>query len=268
MHAPYIFDIARGSCVDGPGIRTTVFLKVCPLKCIWCHNPESNSVLPELNWSAGKCAYCNECLENCPSSAITSIVNHEVDPEKCILCGECVSNCNYNVIQKIGKNYSPDQLVELLLRDKAYYETSGGGITFSGGEPLMHMSYLEKVCSQLKENLIHLAVQTSGYFNYRLFKEKIQPFVDLIYFDIKIMDRQKHFDYTGKFNDIILENLDHLLIEKRQKIIVRTPLVPGITDTQANLKAIKSHLLNLHIDGYELLAYNPSANNKNLNYSN
>ena len=163
--------------------------------------------------------------------------------------------------------YDSDQLVKILLRDKVYYETSDGGVTFSGGEPAMHISYLRKVCSRLKEHQIHIALQTCGYFNYHQFKEELMPFIDLIYFDIKIMDRQKHFKFTGKYNDIILDNLDFLQSEKKQKIIVRTPLIPSVTDTQANLTAIKAHLNKLHIEGHELLPYNASADKKNLMYS-
>lgn len=259
MKAPYIFDIARGSCVDGAGIRTTVFLKGCPLKCVWCHNPESYSFHPELSWNAGNCSLCNQCVENCNSDAISNMLIHKIDVEKCTVCGSCVTNCNYNAIRKVGEYYPPDQLIEILLRDRVYYETSGGGVTFSGGEPLMHLAYLERVCTSLKERYINVAIQTCGYFNYTRFVETIQPFVDVIYFDLKIMDRQKHFEFTGKYNDIILENLHRLQSEKKQKIIVRTPLIPSITNTSENISAIKSHLINLKIDRYELLNYNPSG---------
>ncbi len=262
MKGPFIFDIGRGSCVDGPGIRTTVFLKACPLKCVWCHNPESYSFHPELSWSVHKCSLCNQCVENCPSDAISNVINHDIDTEKCTVCGLCVNNCNYNAIRKVGEYYHPDQLLEILLRDKEYFETSGGGVTFSGGEPLMHMAYLEQVCSRLKEHHIHVAIQTCGYFNYPQFEKTIRPYVDLIYFDLKIMDPQKHYKFTGKYNDIILENLQHLQSKKKQKLIVRTPLIPSITDTQTNLAAIRSHLKNLRIDGYELLPYNAPRNEK------
>ena len=256
---PYIFDIARGSFVDGPGIRTTVFLKGCPLKCVWCHNPESYSFRPEISWSAASCKLCQQCAKNCPSDAISNIMDHSIDPEKCTACGLCDENCNYNAVRKLGRYYNPNQLVELLMRDKEYYETSGGGVTFSGGEPLMHIPYLEKVCSRLKENQINVSVQTSGYFNFDLFRETLQSYVDIVYFDLKIMDRKMHYEYTGKFNDLILKNLNKLQSINKHKIIIRTPLIPLITDTLENLAAIKSHISNLKIDGYELLRYNPSG---------
>ena len=180
MKNPFIFDIARGSFVDGPGIRTTVFFKGCPLRCVWCHNPESYSFHPEISWSGTNCKLCNQCAKFCPSNAILNVKNHTIDIEKCSACGLCADNCNYNAIRKVGKYYNPDQLVEILLRDKEYYETSGGGVTFSGGEPFMHLQYLEKVCSRLKEHQINIALQTCGYFNYHQFKNTLQPYIDIL----------------------------------------------------------------------------------------
>ena len=257
MSTPFIFDIARGSFVDGPGIRTVVFLKGCPLNCTWCHNPESISYHPEISWSAKKCNLCNQCIEICHSNAVLDINNHTIDKSRCIVCGICVENCNFNAIRKVGKYYDPDQLTNILLRDKEYYNTSGGGVTFSGGEPLSNILYLEEVCSKLKEHNVNIAVQTCGLFDYRHFKKTLQAYIDIIYFDLKILDRQEHYKYTSRFNDKILENLYNLQSEKKQKIIVRTPLIPLITDTQKNLSSIKSYIKNLNIDGYELLEYNP-----------
>lgn len=272
---PLIFDIARGSFVDGPGIRTTVFLKGCPLRCTWCHNPESQINKAEIAWYADTCIKCNSCIRSCPENAISynseslhpslfgkgpgvRLFNHE----RCTNCGKCVDVCNFNALKQIGTEYSPEELVEILLRDKAFYDSSGGGITFSGGEPLMHLPYLGMVCKELKKHHINIAMQTSGFFNYDLFERILKPFIDIIYFDIKILNRQKHFFYTGQYNDLILENLYKLQLKKRQILIVRTPLVPEITATHENLEAIKSLIKNLNIDGYEMLTYNPSGLNK------
>jgi len=259
---PLIFDIARGSFVDGPGIRTTVFFKGCPLRCAWCHNPESQIAKAEIAWYADACANCDSCLKVCPENAISETYSNRIDRERCTNCGKCVDACNFNALKQVGTAYPPEKLVEILLRDKVFYDSSGGGVTFSGGEPLMHLPYLEKVCKELKKQSINLAVQTCGFFDYELFERTLQPFIDIIYFDLKIRDRQKHHLHTGKYNDLILENLYKLQIKKRQTLIVRTPLVPEITATKENLQAIKLLIKNLNIDGYEMLTYNPSGLNK------
>lgn len=272
---PLIFDIARGSFVDGPGIRTTVFFKGCPLRCAWCHNPESQINSAEIAWYEDACVKCNACIRSCPENAI-SFNSESLHPspfgegpevrlfnrERCTNCGNCVGACSFNALKQIGTAYPPEELIEILLRDKAFYDSSGGGITFSGGEPLMHLPYLEKVCKELKKQPINLAVQTSGFFNYDLFERTLKPFIDIIYFDIKILNRQKHFFYTGQYNDLILENLYKLQLKKQQTLIVRTPLVPEITATHENLEAIKLLIKNLNIDGYEMLTYNPSGSDK------
>ncbi|MDP2335888.1 MAG: glycyl-radical enzyme activating protein [Bacteroidota bacterium] len=272
---PLIFDLVRGSFVDGPGIRTTVFFKGCPLRCVWCHNPESQIHRTEIAWYADKCVKCNTCIRSCPENAI-SYNSESLHPslfgegpgvrlfnrEKCTGCGKCVEACSFNALKQIGTVYSPEKLIEILLRDKAFYESSGGGITFSGGEPLVHIPYLEKVCRELKKQSINIAVQTSGFFNYKLFEQLLKPYIDIIYFDLKVMNRKKHYFYTGQYNDLILENLYKLQSEKRQTLIVRTPMVPEITATEENTEAIKLYLKRLHIDGYEMLAYNPSGINK------
>lgn len=272
---PLIFDIARGSFVDGPGIRTTVFFKGCPLRCAWCHNPESQIKSAEIAWYADACENCNSCIKSCPENAIS--YNSETlhsslfgegpgvrlfDRDRCTNCGKCVDACNFNALKLIGTEYSPEELVEILLRDKAFYDSSGGGVTFSGGEPLVHLHYLEIVCRELKKQSINLAVQTCGFFDYGLFEQTLKPFIDIIYFDLKISDRQKHHFYTGRYNDLILENLFRLQLKKQQTLIVRTPLVPEITATKENLEAIKLLIKNLNIDGYEMLTYNPSGSNK------
>jgi len=261
---PLIFDIARGSFVDGPGIRTTVFFKGCPLRCAWCHNPESQMISAEIAWYADACVKCNSCIKSCPENAISNTSSSRINRERCTNCGKCVDACNFNALNQIGTEYLPEELVEILLRDKVFYDSSGGGVTFSGGEPLMHLRYLEMVCKELKKQQINIAVQTCGFFDYELFERTLKPFTDIIYFDIKILNREKHRSYTGQYNDLILENLFKFQLEKSQILIVRTPLVPEITATHENLQAIEILIKNLNIDGYEMLTYNPSGINKRM----
>ena len=257
MESSLVFDIARGSFVDGPGIRSVVFLKGCPLRCKWCHNPESHLPFAEIQRDDKSCIMCKECMMICENNAISFDDEFKLDSEKCDCCGLCVEACNTNSIKQLGKYYSPQKLFEILIKDKNLYANSGGGITFSGGEPLMHIEYLANICKLLKRERVNIAVQTCGFFNFENFARHIQKFIDIIYFDIKLIDSKKHKAFTFQSNGLILQNLKLLLNPKMQKIIVRTPLIPGKTDTESNLRDIREHIKFMDIDAYETLNYNP-----------
>jgi pyruvate formate lyase activating enzyme len=211
---PLIFDMCRGSFVDGPGIRSVVFFRGCPLRCPWCHNPEA--------WTDG----------GHPGSA-----------------------------QEI--RYSPRALAHMLLRDKAYFIASGGGVTFSGGEPLMHIAYLREVCLLLKERGVHIAIETSGFFDCSLFTERLGEYVDLLLFDLKIADPMEHFRAIGAPNDGILANLRHLA-RAGTKITVTIPLIPGFTLFEKNLAALASVMAESGLMDYRLMPYNPSGIDKQI----
>lgn len=224
---PLIFDIARGSVVDGPGIRTVVFLKGCPLRCVWCQNPESQEPGPEIMFY----------------------------PEYCLKCGNCEKGCDFLARRIVGKYYDPPELGKLLLRDRSFYETSNGGVTFSGGEPLLFINYIRAVAEILKREKIHLAVETCGYFDYRQFEREILPFVDFIFFDIKIIDPVKHQKYTGKSNELIFDNFEKLLTSG-VKLVPRVPLVPDYTDTEENREQIEQFFRRFQVGNYYFLPYN------------
>jgi pyruvate formate lyase activating enzyme len=233
MKMPLVFDIARGSYEDGPGIRTVVFFKGCPLKCVWCQNPESQRAEAEELFYA----------------------------ERCIKCGRCADGCHSLARRKAGDFYEPGKLARLILRDKIFYETSSGGVTFSGGEPLMYIDYILQVSKRLKEDKIHIAVETSGYFDFEKLEKGLLPLIDLFLFDIKILDPVKHLEFTGKDNRRILRNLEKLL-KNGSTVMPRIPLVPGYTATKENLSGIAELLKNHELTEYELLTYNPSGLDK------
>ena len=235
MKIPYIFDIVKASFADGPGMRTVVFLKGCPLSCLWCQNPESRSPEREVFFS----------------------------PEKCIQCGNCKQgkDCFTRARQVIGKRYNADELVRIILQDKAYYLSSSGGVTFSGGEPSLFMDYLHEVFLLLKKVDIHITFQTCGYFHYHEFAEKLLPFINLIHFDIKLMDAIQHIKYTGVSNERILQNFRRLT-GNNIPVIPRVTLVPEITATKKNLTSIAEFLGQSGIDTCEFLMYNPSGIDK------
>ena len=184
---PLIVDVKRGSLEDGPGIRTVVFFKGCALRYVFCHNPEAQESAPELAFVRERCLECGACARACPLGAIDLGSAARVDRVKCDLCGLCVEACPAGALRMIGRFWPADELVELLLRDAAFYRHSKGGVTFSGGECTMFPGYLEVVLQRLKERQVHVVLETSGWFDYDIFAEKILPYVDLVLFDVKLV---------------------------------------------------------------------------------
>ena len=259
---PLIFDIVRGSFVDGPGLRTAIFLKGCPLRCEWCHNPESHDLSREIIYHLSRCTRCGRCQEVCGAGAIDIKAGQIIDRSLCVKCGECCETCDSLALEAAGRYYSPDELREIILRDQEFYESSGGGVTFTGGEPLMHIKYLEDVMDRLKKAGVHIAIETCGYFDYRHFQKKILPLVDLILFDLKIIDPVLHKRFTKKNNELILDNFRRLQQEKKAAVIPRMPLVPGYTTAEKNITSLAEFLADNHFDCCEFLPYNPSGNGK------
>ncbi|HWQ71140.1 MAG TPA: glycyl-radical enzyme activating protein [Desulfitobacteriaceae bacterium] len=260
-NSPLIFDIRRGSFDNGPGIRTTVFFKGCPLRCVWCHNPESMESCRELAFYPEHCLKCGECFKVCPSQAITLEGNLRINRTKCNLCADCAKICPAGALKVVGQYYPVNKLLELLLRDKVFYQVSGGGVTFSGGEPLLFINYLSEIIQALKQEKIHTAIQTAGYFSFPEFAAKILPYLDLVMFDLKIYDSAKHKYYTGYGNKVILDNFTRLPAGK-VSVIPRVPLIPNITAVPENLIRIAEFLRKHSCRNYSLLPFNPGGISK------
>ena len=244
-----IFDIERNSFVDGPGIRTTVFFKGCNLKCAWCHNPESRDFKPQMMFYKDKCKDCGKCKEICPT------------PDRCTLCGKCTIYCPVDARKVCGREYTVDEVFAEVIKDKAYYDNSGGGVTFSGGECMLQIDFLLEILKKCKENGIHTAVDTAGHIPFQSF-EKILPYTDLFLYDIKILDIQKHKKYTGVGNELILENLKKLFNSKA-KIWIRIPIISDINDSVEEMQKIKDFLdENGKPEKIELLPYHAMGENK------
>lgn len=259
---PLVFDVRRLALDDGPGIRTTVFLKGCPLSCVWCHNPESISPRAEIVFHPTLCIRCGVCEEICPEGAARMESPGRILREKCVACGACTEQCPSTALRIAGKYYPVDELVEELMKDRIFYETSHGGVTFSGGEPTLHMDYLSTVTRELKKYDIHIAMQTSGMFDLKEFRKKLLPRIDLIYYDFKFYDSEKHRQYTGAGNERILDNFVSLASDLKNRIIPRTPLIPNITATEENLRQIADFVRSRGCTQYELLPYNPGGIDK------
>lgn len=256
MELPLIFDIKRHATEDGPGIRTTVFFKGCNLSCVWCHNPEAIAPSAEIAFYPARCIACGECVRVCPENACNLSNPRRIERAKCTGCGDCVNACPGWGLMMVGRKYSVDELISILLRDMVYYEVSGGGITFSGGEPTLYRGYLSSVLRRLKEKGIHTAIQTNGYFPWSGFKAELLDYVDLIMLDLKLVDTGEHLKYTGKPNQIIFENLERLLRQEKVRVIPRIPLIPQITATHHNLERLRSVLQKLRTRCL-VLPYNP-----------
>jgi len=252
-----IVDIKRNALDDGPGIRTLIFFKGCPLSCIWCQNPEAKSPSLEISFDKEKCMECKRCLEVCNLDAINFSYEYRIERFLCNLCGECINVCSNKALEFVGINYSIEALVDIILKDKIFYDNSGGGVTFSGGEPLYHMEYLHKLLKNLKKRKIHVCIETSGYYNRQKFDEIILPYVDLIYFDLKIYNPKVHAQYCKVSNKRIFENFEDLVKKEAVELLPRIPLIPDITDTNENLSNLSNYLTSLNIKKIGLLPYNP-----------
>lgn len=254
---PLIVDIKRGSREDGPGMRSVVFFKGCPLRCVFCQNMETQEPEAEIAFSARECINCGLCVDACPQEAVDLEFLGRIHRDKCTRCGKCADACPGKGLRVIGSYYSVESLTEILLRDKPFYWHSGGGVTLSGGECTLYPYYLELLLKSLKTNDLHVALETSGYFDYDAFSQKVLPYVDFIYYDVKIADPEAHREHTGRANRKILDNLRRLLQESEVEIHPRVPLVPGITATRDNLSAIAHILCDLGASDVSLLPYNP-----------
>jgi pyruvate formate lyase activating enzyme len=265
-----ILHLQRLSTEDGPGIRTTVFFKGCPLRCAWCHNPESLLSNPQIQWVEGHCIACNTCLESCPQGSLSRAAGGAlvIDRQQCDGCGECAEACPANAIELLGRTVTVEELVAEVVKDRSYYDASGGGVTVSGGEPGLQPEFVAEFLRQVKAAGISTALDTCGLVS-RPGLEKILPYVDLVLYDLKEIDPQKHRDFTAQGNERILETLLYLVELKRTRptlcLWVRTPLIPGATATPKNLMGIGTFLTNnvdSQIERWELCAFNNLCRDK------
>lgn len=261
---PLIFDIHHFALDDGPGIRTTVYFKGCPLACKWCQNPESIYSGRDISFNSKLCIQCGDCQFVCPEKAICLDKTNRIEWTKCNACGKCVEVCPTTALKCVGTFYKINTLLEILKRDRIFYETSKGGVTFSGGEPTLCMDYVRYLMERLKKNDIHITIQTSGMFDISDFKKKLLPYISLIFYDIKFIAPELHKKYTGKENQQILDNFLELVKDSSKEIIPRVPLVPNITATPKNLSQIANFLRNAGCKEYQLLPYNPGWVNKRI----
>lgn len=247
-----IFDVQRFSIHDGPGIRTLVFFKGCNLRCAWCQNPESQDVAPLVAFYEKRCRACFRCAEACAKGAIIRD-EYRVDHARCDFCLACVEACPHEALRPIGEYLTPDQLFTRLLDDEIYFAESGGGITFSGGEPTLYPRFMACMLDLCRERNIHTAIETCGTFAYGRWAALLRK-LQLIYFDLKIMDEERHRQATGQSNARILENAKRL-VSDGFPVELRLPLVPAITDTDENLEAVVAFLKALKREEIHLLAY-------------
>lgn len=263
---PLITEIQRYCTNDGPGIRTLIFFKGCALDCPWCHNPECKSPEVDIYYHEDKCQQCGRCIENCPQEAISWRSPEKeailIDKEKCNKCLKCIEVCPVNALEKVGQTLTFEQIVDEALRDKAFYETSNGGVTLSGGDPLFFPEYSLKLLKKFKADMINTAVETSGYGRWGVLKE-LANYIDLFLYDVKCMDPIIHKKFIGVDNKLILDNLKKLSATKAN-IRIRVPVIPGFNDNEENFKLMANYLQSLEnpVIAVDLLPFHNSAEKK------
>jgi pyruvate formate lyase activating enzyme len=250
------FNIQGFSTEDGPGIRTTVFMKGCGLRCAWCHNPEGLRAEPDLMWYDVRCIAARDCLAICPRGALRLTGQGiEIDRVRCDVCGKCAQACPAAALEVVGRTWSAEELLAELLKDAVFYETSGGGVTFSGGEPMLQADFLAELLPRCKEAGLHVALDTCGAIPWRQY-ERLLPYVALVLLDLKIIDGQRHRAATGVDNALVIENARRLA-SAGMPLWIRTPIIPDYTDDVANIAGIGGFIrAQLSTVGrWDLLAY-------------
>lgn len=253
-----IFNIQKFSVNDGPGIRTTVFMKGCPLRCLWCHNPESNSVKQELFYDPRKCISCRACMAVCDNGChIFDEAEHTFIREGCTTCGKCASVCMAGALEAVGDEKTVEEVIAEVMKDEVFYENSGGGMTLSGGEPMMQFDFTYELLKAAKEKGLHTCIETCGYAKEEQYR-KIADLVDIFLFDYKETDPVKHKEYTGADNRLIINNLK-MLDDMGCNIILRCPIIPTLNDRDDHLSGIADmanilkNVLEINIEPYHPL---------------
>lgn len=257
-----IFNIQKYSIHDGPGIRTTVFFKGCPLKCKWCHNPESQSFNNEIMFFKDKCIGCGFCLKACKNKVISFNSNSiNFNKDKCTLCGQCCEDCPTTAMSMVGERKSSDDIINEILKDKIFYDESKGGVTFSGGEPLSQKDFLKELLIKCKNKGINTVVDTSGFGEEETIRD-ISPYVDLFLYDLKVIDNEKHNKYVGVSNEKILKNLK-LLTDLNKRIFIRIPIIPTVNDSKKDIEDFINTLKNIRgIEEINILPYHNISSEK------
>lgn len=258
-----VFDLQRFALHDGPGIRTTVFLKGCPLDCIWCHNPESKKSRAQLSFLEKKCTDCGRCQAVCPHSVhrVDGSDSHKIDFDRCVQCGKCVGVCPSQALKIFGKRMSSEEILKIVMQDQDFYQRSGGGLTVSGGEPMLQFHALLELLQKAKEKGLHVCLDTSGQATEEQYKT-VSEFVDLFLLDYKTTDSGEHKRYTGVDNHMILNNLDYLC-RHGSHVYLRCPIIPGINDHETHYRNIAELSCKYkEIEQVNLMTYHDMAKGK------
>lgn len=264
-----VFDIKRDCSEDGPGIRTTVFFKGCPLSCVWCHNPEGISSKPSISFSSDRCAPAEcggyACLEVCPSNVLRMNDENEkieINHAACTRCDKCFEVCAPKALEPVGNWWGVKELLTEVLMDKNYFQSTGGGVTLSGGEPTLQMEFLHHFLVELEKEDINVGLETCGMFHLNKFQKFILPYLDFIYFDLKLIHPEESRNYTGCSNEDILKNFLFLNTQSETPMVTRIPLIPDITAKRSNLREIAQFLKKHGVSACSLMPYNPMWQDK------